>query len=94
VASQEPPLIIRIGIGDRSWVGSFTRGTTACTTVQLMPDRAHLLVVADGAGYVIEAVTRSLVKETGTDITEVFIDEESGCVLSVDHASGAVHEYA
>lgn len=92
--SEEPPLILRIGIGDRSWVGSFTRGTTAYTTVQLMPDRAHLLVVASGAGYVIEAVTRSLVNETGTDIMEVFVDESSGCVLSVDHASGEVREYA
>ena len=38
-------------------------------------------------------MTRSLLKETGTDITEVTVDE-SGYVLSVDHADGAVQEYA
>jgi hypothetical protein len=93
IASEKGSLMMRIGIGDRCWVGSFARGTTACNTVQLLPDRAHLLVVASGAGYVIEAVTRSLLEETGTDITEVTVDE-SGYVLSVDHADGAVQEYA
>ena|SRR5438270_4088775 len=79
--SDEPPLILRIGIGDRSWVGSFPRGITEYTTVQLMPDGAHLLVVARGAGYVVEAVTRSLAREAGKDIMDVLLDEEAGLLI-------------
>ncbi|HEX7191836.1 MAG TPA: hypothetical protein VF381_09735 [Thermoanaerobaculia bacterium] len=84
--SEEPPLVMRIGLGDRSWVGSFTRGTTDYTTVQLMPDGAHLLVVACGAGYVVEAVTRSLARQAGTDIMDVLEDDEAG-LLILDRAN-------
>ncbi|HEX3582659.1 MAG TPA: hypothetical protein VH087_12910 [Thermoanaerobaculia bacterium] len=82
--SAEPPVILRIGIGERSWVGSFARGATRYSTVQLMPDGAHLLVVVDGAGYVVEAVTRSLAGEEGNDIMNVQRDEEG--LLTLDRA--------
>lgn len=81
IVSDEPPLILQIGIGDRSWAGSFPPGTTECTTVQLMPDGAHLLVVARGAGYVVEAVTRSLAREAGKDIMDVLLDEDAGLLI-------------
>ena len=83
--SEEPPVLMRIGIGDHSWVGSFARGTTPYCTVELMPDRAHILVVACGAGYVVEAVTRSLAREAGTDIMDGMRDDDAG-LLILDHA--------
>jgi hypothetical protein len=80
-----PPLILRIGLEEKAWVGTFQRGTTNCCTVQLMPDGAHLLVIACGAGYIVEAVTRSLAAQSGTDIMQVIIDRDAG-FLFVDHA--------
>lgn len=53
--SSEDRIVLRIGISDSSWVGSFQRGSTDYTTVQLMPDNRHLLVVAAGAGYIVES---------------------------------------
>ena len=53
-AGAEAPIVLRIGIAESSWVGSFQRGATDFTTVQLMPDNRNLLVVAGGAGYVVE----------------------------------------
>jgi hypothetical protein len=75
------PLIMRIGLGDKAWVGSFPCGTTGYTTVQLMPGGAHLLVVAGGAGYFVEAVTRFAAGEAGNDITDVLIDEDAGLLI-------------
>lgn len=91
VAPVEPPVIIRIGIDPRSWVGSFQRGTTGYCTVQLMPDGAHLLVVIYGAGYIIEAVTRSLARVAGTDIVEVTRDEAG--LFIIERAGGYLETY-
>ena len=88
----EPPLILRIGIEEKAWVGSFQRGTNSYCTVQLMPDGAHLLVVACGAGYIVEAVTRSLATQTGTDIMEVIMDVEAG-LLFIDHAGAYLEAF-
>jgi hypothetical protein len=81
IDAAEPPLLFRIGIEEKAWVGRFEQGTTDYTTVQLMPDGAHLLVVASGAGYIVEAVTRSLAAEAGTDIMEVLLDQEAGLLI-------------
>jgi len=78
IETAEPPVVMRIGIGGRSWVGSFQRGTTECCTVQLMPGGAHLLVVSYGAAYIIEAVTCSLACIAGSDVTDVINVKEGG----------------
>lgn len=83
--SERPPVLMRIGIEEKAWVGSFQRGTTDFSTVQMMPDGAHLLVVACGAGYVVEAVTRSLAREAGLDIMQVAYDDEGGLFI-IDRA--------
>jgi hypothetical protein len=88
--SKEPPVILRIGIGEKCWVGSFRRGTTGYTTVQLMPDGAHILVVACGAAYIVEAVTLSPAADAGTDVTDVIINDDGG-LLILEH-SGAYLE--
>jgi len=81
IAQEKPPVILRIGIGDASWVGSFRRGETDYSTVQMMPDGAHLLVVTCGAAYVVHAASRSLVREEGRDIMEVVRDEDGDLLL-------------
>jgi len=88
--TAERPVILRIGIGEKCWVGSFRRGTTDYTTVQLMPGGAHILVVACGAAYIVEAVTLSPAAEAGTDVTDVIINEEDTLLL-LEH-SGAYLE--
>ena len=88
---DEGRIVLRIGVGETSWVGSFQRGDTGYTTVQLMPDDRHLLVVANGAGYIVEIITNNLVAELGHDITVVGCDKDS-TVLAVDHG-GAVEAF-
>ena len=68
-------MFIRIGIGEQSWVGSFERGHAPVTTISMMPDDKHLFVSANGAGYIIELESRTLVEATGTEVVEVMRDE-------------------
>jgi hypothetical protein len=68
-------LIMRIGIDPVSWVATFERGNKAGSTVQLMPGDKHFFVSAAGAGYIIEALTRTLVEKVGDDVVSVGIDE-------------------
>lgn len=68
-------LFIRIGTGERSWTGSFARGHGTASTIFLMPDAKHLFVSADGAGYIIEAGSRTLVETIGTNVAGVMRDE-------------------
>jgi len=77
-------ILIRIGIGESSWVGSFERGHTSFTTIFMMPDGEHLFVCAQGAGYVVDAKTRTLVEEIGTDIVGGIRDEPM-TLLVVNH---------
>jgi hypothetical protein len=68
-------LFIRIGVREAAWIGSFERGHMKGSTVRMLPDRRHLLVAADGAGYVIEAETRTLVETIGTEVAGFMADE-------------------
>ena len=68
-------MFIRIGTGERSWIGSFARGHAAVSTIFMMPDDKHLFVSADGAGYIIEAGSRTLVETIGTEVAGVMRDE-------------------
>lgn len=73
--SGRPCVYLRIGLGEASWVGSFEIGHAKVTTVSLMPDGKHLFVSAEGAGYIIDATSRTLVETIGTEVTGVMTDE-------------------
>jgi hypothetical protein len=77
-------LLLRIGLGEAAWIGSFARGHMTVSTIGMMPDGKHLFVSADGAGYVIDLKSRTLVEETGTHVAGVMRDEAS-TVFVVDH---------
>lgn len=82
-----PRILIRIGVGEASWIGSFETGDDiSFNTVALMPDEKHLLVSADGAGYIIDLLSRTLVEQIGMEITGVMADD-AGTLLVVVHGS-------
>jgi len=63
--------LIRIGVRGASWIGSFEIGSTSDSTVLMMPDCKHLFVSAQGAGYIIDLLSRTLVETIGTEVVEV-----------------------
>jgi hypothetical protein len=77
-------VFMRIGLGGASWIGSFEMGDMSVTTVQMMPDAKHLFVSVQGAGYIIDLKSRTLVEQIGTDVAGVMRDEPSTLFL-VDH---------
>ena len=85
-------IMLRIGIADFSWIGSFQRGTTDFTTVQAMPNNRNLLVVANGAGYIVEAISHSLVAVVAHDIATV-VCEEASPLLLLDHAGTSLEAF-
>jgi hypothetical protein len=85
-------MFIRIGIGERSWIGSFARGHAAVSTIVMMPDDKHLFVSVDGAGYIIEAASRTLVETIGTDVAGVMRDEAM-TVFIVSHRNMSLEAF-
>lgn len=77
-------MFLRIGIGPASWIGSFERGHTPVSTVGMLPDGKHLFVSAGGAGYVIDAKSRTLVARIGTQVFGTMRDEPL-TLFVVDH---------
>jgi len=77
-------VLIRIGVRNASWIGSFARGNQGPSTVQAMPGNKQLFVSAAGAGYIIDACTRNLVETIGDDVVSVGRDD-SGEVFIVNH---------
>ncbi|HEX7153587.1 MAG TPA: hypothetical protein VF618_19015 [Thermoanaerobaculia bacterium] len=67
-------VFIRIGTGAQRWVGSFARGHGTASTIAMMPGDQHLFVSAAGAGYIIEAASRTLVETSGTKVRGVMGD--------------------
>jgi hypothetical protein len=67
-------MLIRIGDEGRSWIGNFECGSKTVSTVFMMPDRKHLFVSADGAGYIVDAKSRKLVERTGTEVVGTLRD--------------------
>ncbi|HYI12601.1 MAG TPA: hypothetical protein VEK57_26355 [Thermoanaerobaculia bacterium] len=45
------------------------------STIFMMPDGKHLFVSANGAGYILDERSRTLVERTGTEIVGVSRDE-------------------
>jgi hypothetical protein len=68
-------VLMRIGVGNASWIGSFERGHMDASTIFMMPDGKHLFVSAEGAGYVIDVKSRTLVEEIGTEVAGVMRDD-------------------
>jgi hypothetical protein len=68
-------LLMRIGTGKASWIGSFERGHANVSIVSMLPDGKHLFVAAGGAGYVIHAKSRTLVETTGTEVVDAMQDD-------------------
>jgi len=64
-------ILIRIGLDEASWIGSFEIGSMSDCTVLMMPDCKHLFVSAQGAGYIIDLLSRRLVGTVGTEVVEV-----------------------
>jgi hypothetical protein len=84
-AGSEPGrVLMRIGVRNASWIGSFARGNKGPSTVQAMPGNKQLFVSAAGAGYIIDACSRKLVEKIGDDVVAVGRDE-SGEVFIVNH---------
>jgi hypothetical protein len=77
-------VFLRIGLGDASWIGSFEIGHMSVSTISLMPDGKHLFVSAEGAGYIIDLKSRTLVEEIGTDVAGVMSDYPRTLFI-VDH---------
>jgi hypothetical protein len=73
--SGRPRVFLRIGLGEASWVGSFEIGHMSVTTIFIMPDGKHLFVSAEGAGYIIDLKSRTLVEQIGTDVSVVMVDK-------------------
>jgi hypothetical protein len=90
--SDDDRIVLRIGIADFSWVGSFQRGLTDFTTVQWMPDDGSLLVVSAGAAYVVDARSHALVRDVGRDIANVVCDEAFSLLL-LDHAGTTLEAF-
>jgi hypothetical protein len=73
--SRRGRILLRIGLGEAAWIGSFARGHMRVSTVGMMPDGKHLFVSAAGAGYILDLKSRTLVEETGTRVAGVMRDE-------------------
>jgi hypothetical protein len=82
--SGRPRVFLRIGLGEASWIGSFEIGRMNVSTISLMPDDKHLFVSAQGAGYIIDLKSRTLVEEIGADVAGVMSDSPRTMFI-VDH---------
>jgi hypothetical protein len=76
-------IVMRIGVRQFAWVGSFERGNSETSTVQLMPS-GHLLVSACGAGYIVDRTSHVLIEKIGDAVTPVGLDD-SGSLFIVSH---------
>jgi hypothetical protein len=85
-------VFFRIGLGKFSWIGSFEQGDTDHCTVQMLPDLMHWLVTANGAGYIIEVPSRTLVERIGFDITQIG-DAYNRSIYFVNHGERSIEAF-
>jgi hypothetical protein len=76
-------LLMRVGVRQFAWVGSFERGNNETTTAHLMPD-GHLFVCACGAGYIVDRKSHALIEKIGDAVMPVGLDD-SGSLFVVTH---------
>jgi len=77
-------LLVRIGLGASSWIGSFACGEVPSWTAFIMPNGKHFFVSACGAGYILDLESRTLVEHTGTDVVGIHRDALMTCFL-IEH---------
>ena len=76
-ANDDPetePMLVRIGLGASSWIGSFAYGEVPFSTMFIMPNGKHFFVSACGAGHIVDLESRTLVERTGNDVVGVHRD--------------------
>jgi hypothetical protein len=76
-------LLMRIGVRQFAWAGSFERGNNETSAVHLMPD-GHLFVSACGAGYILDRKSHALIEKIGDAVMTVGLDD-SGQLFLVNH---------
>src|SRR6185503_19041429 len=81
------------GAGESSWIGSFLCGDESVSTIFMMPDGEHLFVSAAGAGYIIDAKTRTLAEEVGTNVVGVMRNEPNTLFI-VHHRDASLEAFA
>lgn len=54
------------------WVGNFLGGMTGCTSVLVHPNKSDIIVIALGAGCIIDPEHRAVRAHIASDIKEVF----------------------
>jgi hypothetical protein len=81
---ERPRMLVRIGLGPSSWVGSFACGEKPVSTMFIMPNGKHFFVSACGAGYIVDLESRTLVERTGTAVVGIHRDPLMTIFL-IDH---------
>jgi hypothetical protein len=77
-------MFMRIGFRESSWICSFECGNKCVSTASLLPGDKHLFVSANGAGYIIDAKSRTLVETIGTDVVGT-MSNQSRTLFFVNH---------
>lgn len=74
-------LVVRFRSSTGGWVGNFQRGLSSLDQVLSHPDRRHVVVIAGGTAYVVDAESHRLVTHFGADIEQVVPAPANGLVL-------------
>ncbi len=82
--TERERMLVRIGLGPSSWIGSFACGEKPMSTMFIMPNGKHFFVSAHGAGYIVDLESRTLVERTGTAVVGIHRDALATIFL-IDH---------
>ena len=74
-------LVVRFSPPGGSWVGNFQRGLSSLDHVFDHPNGRHVVVVAGGTAYVVDAPSHHLVEHFGGQIVQIIPLSDSGPVL-------------
>lgn len=74
-------LVVRLLPPTGSWVGNFQRGHSSLDEVFGHPDGQHVVVVAGGTAYVVDAESHRLVATFGAQIEQILLVPAGGFVL-------------
>jgi hypothetical protein len=74
-------LVVRFSAPTGSWVGNFQRGFSSLDEVFAHPDGRHVVVVAGGTAYIVDADSHCLVAHFGAQIEQIILAPASGFVL-------------
>ncbi len=74
-------LVVRFSPSTGSWVGNFQRGLTLLDQVFAHPNGRHVVVVAGGTAYIVEADSHDLIGHFDAQIEQIVSVPENGLVL-------------